>query len=125
MNCLMIQFDYKCHWCGCEVFRGKQYHAMHNQATIDHLMTKRMGRKMYMEGGHVLACRKCNHRREIEETKELNKYIDYDRWKNLCHLATKAENPPLKEITIVFEQIALDWQDPDCYNNHIATHYRL
>ena len=123
MNSLMIRFDCKCHWCGCKVFRGKEYHAQHNQATVDHLMTKRMGRKTYLEGGHVLSCSKCNHLREVEETKQLNKHIDYDRYKNLCHLALAAENPPSKGISIVYEKIALDWQDADCYNNHIATHY--
>ena len=73
----------------------------------------------------VKIANKVSKNKEVKIELELNKYIDYDRWKNLCHLATKAENPPLKEITIVFEQIALDWQDPVCYNNHIATHYRL
>ena len=123
MNSLIIQFDCKCHWCGCEVFRGKVYHAQHNQATIDHLMTKRMGRKKYLEGGHVLACFKCNNAREKEETRQLHEHIDYDRYKNLCHLALRAENPPSKGIEIKVEQIALDWQTDECYNTHIATHY--
>ena len=123
MNKLIIQFDCKCHWCGCKVFRGIKYHALPHQATIDHLMTRRMGRKEYMEGGHVLACRKCNNVREIEESRQLHEHIDYDRYKNLCHLALIAENPPSKGIKIVFEQIALDGQTAEFYNNHIATHY--
>ena len=123
MNRLIIQFDCKCHWCGCEVFRGNQYHAQPNQATVDHLMTKRMGRTEYMQGGHVLSCFKCNHARNVEENKKLNEHIDYDRYKNLCYLASMAENPPRKGIPIKVEQIALDWQTDECYNTHIATHY--
>ena len=123
MNNLIIQFDCKCHWCGCEVFRGHLYHGRPNQATVDHLMTKRMGRKLYLEGGHVLACRRCNNLRELEESKKLHEHIDYDRYRNLCHLALKAENPPSRKDKIIVEQIALDWQIAECYNTHIATHY--
>ena len=122
MNNLIIQFDCKCHWCGCEVFRGKEYHSQPNQATVDHLMTKRMGRKRYLDGGHVLACSKCNNDRELEESRQLHEHIDYDRYVNLCHIAYMAENPPSKHKIIV-EQIALDWQTSECYNTHIATHY--
>jgi hypothetical protein len=88
-------------------------------------MTKRMGRKEYMEGGHVLSCTRCNHARELEESRQLHEHIDYDRYKNLCHLALIAENPPRTKIKFKVEQIALDWQDPACYNNHIATHYTV
>lgn len=68
---LMAQFNCKCHWCDCEVFRGKLYRNQTNQATIDHLLTKRMGRTTYMEGGHVLACNLCNEARNILENRIL------------------------------------------------------
>ena len=58
---LYLKQDGLCHWCGRKTFIGGEYHNRANQATIDHLKTKRDGRMDYMDGGHVLACSECNH----------------------------------------------------------------
>lgn len=67
---LYIRHGGKCHWCDIDVRLDKT--RTKTQGTIDHLKTMRMGRKNYYDGGHVLACRKCNGDRNSIECKELN-----------------------------------------------------
>jgi hypothetical protein len=50
---------------------GKGDRCDRTYATIDHLKTKSQGRKGYMEGGHVLACRSCNVERNRQEMFEM------------------------------------------------------
>jgi hypothetical protein len=75
---LFLQFDGKCHWCKCEVVRGLQCgkDTAPNCATIDHLMTMREGRTLYMEGGHVLSCYLCNQVRNVIENIKYGAKVD-------------------------------------------------
>ena len=75
---LMSQFHNKCHWCKCEVVRGLTCgrDTAPDCATIDHLMTMRMGRTEYMQGGHVLSCYLCNQARNILENREYGSKVD-------------------------------------------------
>ena len=59
---LFIHHSGKCFWCDCNVERSVKAGPL--QATIDHLKTKLEGRENYFDGGHVLACAKCNSQRE-------------------------------------------------------------
>ncbi len=58
----------RCFWCSKYVTYGN-----HNNCalsgTIDHLKTMTMGRRNYYDGGHVLACRKCNGTRNSDDLK--------------------------------------------------------
>jgi 5-methylcytosine-specific restriction endonuclease McrA len=66
---LFTRHNGRCHWCNTVVTFALN---TAKEGTIDHLKTIRMGRKNYYDGGHVLACRKCNGDRNTRETKDKN-----------------------------------------------------
>lgn len=68
---LLLAHECKCHWCKIPVIETATRRP--DQATVDHLKTKRQGRKDYWEGGHVLSCYRCNHKRNNVEMKALGR----------------------------------------------------
>jgi hypothetical protein len=74
---LLLAHNRKCHWCQIPVVETAQRRP--DQATVDHLKTKRQGRKHYMEGGHVLSCYRCNHKRNNVEMKAIGVAIQKEK----------------------------------------------
>lgn len=69
---LFVKHSGKCNWCNVIVSLTRN---TSNEGTIDHLKTKNMGRRNYYDGGHVLACRKCNEDRNVKERTELKQFF--------------------------------------------------
>ena len=84
---LLIDFNHKCHWCDITVVVTPE--KCSNQATVDHLKTRRQGRKDYMDGGHVLACHKCNHERGAEECRALTEARSHSKIKHASNYSSQ------------------------------------
>lgn len=70
----MLATDPHCHWCKVEVidYVPKEYEsAPHNMATVDHLVNRRYRKKGEVVE-KVLACHKCNSKKDTEDSKWMN-----------------------------------------------------
>jgi hypothetical protein len=77
---LIENFDSTCFWCECPVIRHIGANEPNNMATIDHMIS-RYFRKKGDEVLKVLACRRCNLKREKIDCKKILSYphISHDR----------------------------------------------